>query len=163
MLVYHPAYDSYHCITRIIKILTTLETKEYNIDRIKIYDYFLLFINDIQKITLPLSLFKYKNLVNSNKYNQIEDSKYVFNQLDHAQIVAFRAMASFGFIDKFLYEKEIISFGEIPIPNGLVSNITGAEAEYFSLVKDYFEKLSLRELKQRTKIMDYRYELSKDK
>lgn len=46
------------------------------------------------------------------------------------------------------------------IPENLIPELKDSEAEYFSLVKDYFENINLKELKQRTKIMDYRYELS---
>jgi hypothetical protein len=34
------------------------------------------------------------------------------------------------------------------------------DSEYISFVNTFFEKISLRELKQRTKLMEYRYELS---
>lgn len=161
MLVYHPAYDSYHCITRILKILVCLSQKEYKIDRIKIYDYYLLFANDIQNITLPMTFSSYKKIVTTTKYNNVENPKYVFNQLDNVQKMAFRAIASFGFIDKDLFEKEIIKLNSKEIiPNNLIPDLKEYEVEYFSLVRDFFENISLKELKQRTKIMDYRYELS---
>lgn len=160
MLVYHPAYDSYHCITRILKILQCLSVKEYNIDRIRIYDYYILFLNDINKITLPRDFFNYKNLEQSNKYNKVDNPSYVFSQLENVQNIAFRAIASFGFIDKDLFEKDIIKLNALEFPKDLIPSLKGVEVEYFSFVKDYFENISLRELKQRTKLMEYRYELS---
>jgi hypothetical protein len=160
MLVYHPAYDSYHCITRILKILTSLSKKEYPIDRIRIYDYYILFINDIKNVTLPNEYSEYKRLMKNTKYNRIENPKYVFSQLENVQNIAFRAIASFGFIDKDLFEREIIQLTSTQIPEKLIPELSESEIEYFSLVKDYFENITLKELKQRTKIMDYRYELS---
>lgn len=160
MLVYHQAYDSYHCITRILKVLSCLSDKEYSIDRIRIYDYYILFINDIKNITLPTEYSAYKGLIKNTKYNQIENQKYVSSQLENVQNIAFRAIASFGFIEKDLFEKEIIKLTSMQIPDKLIPDLNENEVEYFSLVRDFFENLTLKELKQRTKIMDYRYELS---
>lgn len=160
MLVYHPAYDSYHCITRILKILKFLNVKEYNIDRIRIYDYYLLFLNDIENITLPRDLYNYKNLVQSNRYNKVDNPSYVFSQLENVQNIALRAIASFGFIDKDLFDKEIIQLNKVELPNDLLPELTTIEIEYMSFINSFFEKISLRELKQRTKLMEYRYELS---
>lgn len=97
MLVYHPAYDSYHCITRILKILTCLSEKEYSMDRIRIYDYYILFINDIKNITLPRELSKFKRLVQTTKYNSIENPKYVFNQLEKCSKYCFPINSIFWF------------------------------------------------------------------
>jgi len=160
MLVYHPAYDSYHCITRILKILKFLNIKEYNIDRIRIYDYYLLFLNDIENITLPTDYFNYKNLEQSNRYNKVDNPSYVFSQLENVQNIALRAIASYGFIDKDLFDKDIIKLNNIEFPNGLIPELKTIEVEYISFVNAFFEKISLRELKKRTKLMEYRYELS---
>jgi len=160
MLVYHPAYDSYHCITRILKILNHLNRKEYSIDRIKIYDYYLLFINDIKQMSLPREFFKYKDLVKSNKYNTVNNPRYVFNQLENVQNTAFKAMASYGFIDKDLLENNTIALSLLDFPQGLIPELTDFEIEYISFINEYFEKISLRELKTRTNLMEYRYELS---
>lgn len=160
MLVYHPAYDSYHCITRILKTLTCLSEKEYQIDRIRVYDYYLLFVNDIKSITMPREFFEYKDLLKNNRYNRIENPRYVFSQLENVQNIAFRALASYGFIDKDLFEKDIIKVVIDIIPENLVPELKDYEVNYFSLIRDFFEIISLKELKQRTKIMDYRYELA---
>lgn len=160
MLVYHPAYDSYHCISRILKVLRFLEEKEYNIDRIRIYDYFLLFLNDIEKITLPRDFYNYKSLVKSNRYNKVDNPTYVFSQLESVQNMAFRAIASYGFINKDLFDKDIIKLNDIEFPKNLIPELQDIEIKYKSFVIDFFEKISLRELKQRTKLMEYRYELS---
>lgn len=160
MLVYHPAYDSYHCITRILKILKFLNVKEYNIDRIRIYDYYLLFLNDIENITLPRDFYNYKNLVQSNRYNKVDNPRYVFSQLENVQNVAFRAIASYGFIDKDLFDNDIIQISKIELPNDLLPELKAVEIKYMSFINSFFEKISLRELKERTKLMEYRYELS---
>lgn len=160
MLVYHPAYDSYHCITRILKILRFLSVKEYYIDRIRIYDYYLLFLNDIENITLPRDYYHYKNLEQSNRYNKVDNPSYVFSQLENVQIFALRAIASYGFIDKELFDKDVIKLSDIVLPIGLVPELKDNENEYLSFVNAFFETISLRELKQRTKLIEYRYELS---
>jgi hypothetical protein len=141
MLVYHPAYDSYHCITRILKIMQSLDIKEYNIDRIRIYDYYILFLNDINNITLPTAFF-------------------VFTQLENVQNIALRAMASYGFIDKDLFDKDIIKLCLTELPKEINNSLNSKEDKYIDFLKSFFEKQTLREVKKRTKLMEYRYELS---
>jgi hypothetical protein len=160
MLVYHPAYDSYHCITRILKIMQSLDIKEYNIDRIRIYDYYILFLNDINNITLPTAFFEYKKIEKSNRFNKVHNSIYVFTQLENVQNIALRAMASYGFIDKDLFDKDIIKLCLTELPKEINNSLNSKEDKYIDFLKSFFEKQTLREVKKRTKLMEYRYELS---
>ncbi|MBI5539787.1 MAG: hypothetical protein HY951_06995 [Bacteroidia bacterium] len=160
MIIYHPVYDTYYTIIRFLKLLKNLNQKQYEIDRLRIYDYYFLFLNDIKKIVLPKEYSKYKHLLETNKYNRIQNSKYTFSEMESVQELALKALTSYGFIDKELYNNEFIQFSDIIIPDGLISDLTKNETEYIKLIVEYFENISIRELKQRTNLMDYRYELS---
>lgn len=86
-----------------------------------------------------------------------------FSQLESVQETAYRALASFGFIENDLLFDDIIKQTNKLIPDNLLSNLNETERVYMELITNFFEKISVRELKQRTKLMEYRYEFSETK
>lgn len=163
MVVYHPAFDSFHCITRLSKILKLLPSKKRHLDRIRIYDYYFLFINDLENISIPVEFSEYrqyKKIISNSKYNKVISPKLSFFQLEKIQDLAIQTLASYGFINKELLCESIILNTALEIPPILVEKITEEEKKYLELVSNVFEKMSLRQLKERTKLMEYRYELS---
>lgn len=158
MIVYHPLYDTYHCIVRTLKILNCLGHNNRDEDRIKIYDYYFLFPCETNNITIPTDYSRYKKICTSNKYNKVFDTRNTFAQLQSVQETAYRALASFGFIDNDLLFDNIIKLTDKIIPTNLLANLTDKERLYMGLVTDYFESLPTAELKKRTKLMEYRYE-----
>jgi hypothetical protein len=157
MLIYHPAFDTYHCLARVIKILENIPVQKYSKDRIKIYDYFLLFPNEIKKMTMPAALSHYKKLKVETRYNQVQNSRDIFMRISSFQELALNALASFELIDaKSFAENSILRSSkkaQFPI---VVDEI---EFKYFQFLNDYANKLPLKELKERTKLMEHRYEL----
>jgi hypothetical protein len=134
--------------------------KSYEKDRIKIYDYYFLFLFETANITLPTQFSHFKKISEANRYNKIYDVRNTFAQLESVQETAYRALASFGFIENESLFDEKIKLASTEIPDNLLSNLTDIEASYMELVTSFFENISIRELKQRTKLMEYRYELS---
>jgi hypothetical protein len=158
MLVYHPAFDNYHCLARILKILENIPMKEYGRDRIKIYDYFLLFPTEIRKITLPTVWSRYKTIKKENRYNEVQNTKDVFYRVSSFQDLALSALASFNMIERDLFTRDIIKRTSNPVEFEIITD--EIERLYFQFLNDYANKLSLKDLKERTKLMEHRYELS---
>ena len=50
MLVYHPIYDSYHCIFRILCILHDIQQVDIEVDLIRILDFYVLFPSRLKNI-----------------------------------------------------------------------------------------------------------------
>ncbi|WP_346770221.1 ABC-three component system middle component 5 [Bacteroides graminisolvens] len=163
MIVYHPVYDTYHCLTRTLKILRCLGEKSYEKDRIKIYDYYFLFPCETGNITLPGQFSTYKKICKANRYNKVYDIRNTFSQLESVQETAYRALASFGFIENNLLFDDIIKLTNNPIPENLLFDLTDEETSYMELVTTFFENISISELKKRTKLMEYRYEFFETK
>ena len=53
MLLYHPIYDPFHCVFRLLVIGDTLKITKIQIDKISIIDFFYLFPKQLSKVTLP--------------------------------------------------------------------------------------------------------------
>jgi hypothetical protein len=158
MLVYHPAFDNYHCIVRILKILNNIPNVQHNIDRIKIYDYLLLFPNDLRKLSLPTAWNNYKTIKPQNRFNAVQNSVDVYNRISGFQNIALSALASFGLIDNSLFNNDYIKLNDVVTEIPLI--LTDVEVKLFDFINRYLNNLNIKELKERTKLMNHRYELS---
>ncbi len=64
MIVYHQAFDLYHTAYRMIQLLTYFERGEsVEIDRLRIWDYYLLFPIEIQRIKFSVEEKEIKNYI----------------------------------------------------------------------------------------------------
>lgn len=58
MLVYHPAYDAYHCLFRMMAIMEN--TNRLEIDKLKILDFYILFPALLSEVKMPREFIKIK-------------------------------------------------------------------------------------------------------
>jgi len=158
MLIYHPAFDNYHCVARILKILANIPLKEYSRDRIKIYDYFILFPTELRKATLPTAWGRFKTIKEQNRFNEVQNSRDIFMRISPFQDLALRALATYDLIDRDLYAKDLIK--RTPKTVDFELKLDKTERLLFEFINDYSNKITLKELKERTKLMEHRYELS---
>lgn len=105
----------------------------------------------------------HKKICKANRYNKVYDIRNTFSQLESVQETAYRALASFGFIENNLLFDDIIKLTNNPIPENLLFDLTDEETSYMELVTTFFENISISELKKRTKLMEYRYEFFETK
>jgi len=82
MILYNNAFDLYHTIFRMLHLLSKIEEdKVIEIDRIRIWDYYLLFTNEIFNIKPRKNkkeynqLLKELNIKKNNPYQQIYDQR----------------------------------------------------------------------------------------
>ena len=111
MLIYNPAFDLYHCIFRLIQLLSNLKTEYVDIDRLRIWDFYLVFPGEIDKIKFPFEISKAKKIFTkyNNPYDEIIDSKRIFDRMKPFQISAIRCLASYEIIDKKLLDENKVS------------------------------------------------------
>ncbi|MDO4881679.1 MAG: hypothetical protein Q3983_10390, partial [Capnocytophaga sp.] len=95
MILYNNAFDLYHTIFRILHLLNKVSDDEViEIDRIRIWDYYVLFTNEILKIKpkrderVFKDLLKELNIKNNNPYQQIYDSKKALEKIKPYQMTA---------------------------------------------------------------------------
>jgi len=68
MIVYHPAFDLYHSVYRMLQILTHFDKNDYvETERLRIWDFYLLFPDKINTIKLKNTEKDIKDLITSNK------------------------------------------------------------------------------------------------
>ena len=115
MILYNNAFDLYHTIFRMLHLLSKIEEdKVIEIDRIRIWDYYLLFTNEIFNIKPTKNkkeynqLLKKLNIKKNNPYQQIYDQRKTLEKIKPYQLSALNCLASYNIIDKeYLLKEEV--------------------------------------------------------
>lgn len=164
MLIYHPAYDVYHCIFRMLFIINTVQ--ELEIDKIKIIDFYLAFPSAIKDASLPRGGVKIKRNAakTENEYHGPININRAFSDMSGVQDSAIGFLLSSNIVDKNKYKKGIIctSGAEIPndIKNGIISFSRRYDGLYLAIVNFLSEVplYGVQGLKHRTGLVEYRYD-----
>ena len=101
MLFYHPAFDVYHAIFRLLVILDSNERKWIELERLRIYDFYLLFPRELGSVRMsPLMLTTKRELSRLPQYEAIENPARVFYRLEPLFNHAVDFLLLQGFIEK---------------------------------------------------------------
>lgn len=161
-LVYHPAFDPYASILRIIRIFqANPEPHEYL--KIRILDYYVLFPELLEKIRLTTSL---RSTVRAAKF----ESRFPYDRLPSGIVLFERMETSFEAAVQTMVSTKMLSYIDdsniiVPakIPPDLyerAANLNSQEQELTDVLLSLGEipLLGPGGLKDRTKLMDYRYD-----
>ncbi|MEY2502512.1 MAG: hypothetical protein QOI07_2846 [Verrucomicrobiota bacterium] len=168
MLIYNPAFDSYHGIFRVLRLLTALEPSAYEIDRMRILDFYLLFPGTLQHVTFPRGAMKYRRMIpdQQNRYERIEDGRRLFSRLEPFQTSAFRYLAARDIIEPHLFAENRIQRGTTELPTALATTLAQANATdsaLMDLLTGPFSNLDLygaSGLRGRSHLFEHRYDPS---
>ncbi|PYS68407.1 MAG: hypothetical protein DMF73_16855 [Acidobacteria bacterium] len=166
MLIYHPAFDSYHAIFRSLTLLDELPSGQYEIERIRILDFYLLFPVALKHVIFPQRAVQYRRRVlrKVNRYEQIEDPQRIFGRLEPYQMAAFRFMAATELIDGEAFASGKIQRTSLALPNQLADDLSkfkSTNSDLIHLLTGEFRQISLygpAGLKYRTHLFEHRYD-----
>lgn len=163
MLVYHPAFDIYNCAFRMLQLLNYVKQSEIELDRLRIWDFYLTFPNEARKIIFPKDLIELKRIFKdkaNNPYEDLIDPRKIAERMRPFQISALRYLASYGLIDNNLFLKNVIKRTNKKIPQELEEKINDVTTEKENIMKlvQGFNQLALRGIKERTGLLEYRYD-----
>jgi hypothetical protein len=167
MLVYHPAFDIYNCIFRMLQLLSTSKEDEIAFDKLRIWDFYLTFPGQIRSMTFPSDLRLLKERVfrdKTNPYEELSDPRGIFDRMKTYQLSAVKCLASYGFVDSRQLAKNNVKKTGKQIPEELLIQINNSSAEsrnVIKLVTSDFVGISLigkDGLKARTCLLDFRYD-----
>ncbi|WP_291152286.1 ABC-three component system middle component 5 [Flavobacterium sp. UBA7680] len=166
MLVYHSAFDMYHCIYRLIQLLSNLKEEYVELERLRIWDYYLAFPNEMAKIRYEKGNKDIQNLFPKkyNPYEAVIDNRIIFEKMKPYQMTAIKTLASYGLIKKdYLTENRITKIDKILFDN-LLKNyepLSDREDNIIRIMTSYFYQMPLygeKGLKDRTNLLEYRYD-----
>jgi hypothetical protein len=171
MIVYHPAFDLYHSVYRLLQILTHFKRKDYvETDRLRIWDYYLLFPDQVHTIKLKQDEADIKKLIKNyiqkvdNPYEEILDNRKMFEKIKPYQLTALKSLASYGIINKeYLNENRVTIVSEAILEKytSRFEEMSAKEKNVISLMTSHFYEMSMfgpAGLKTRTKLLESRYD-----
>jgi hypothetical protein len=166
MLIYHPAFDVYHCIFRMLAVTESVNHME--IDMARLLDFYLLFPSAVASIRLPATLKDIRKLAKSseNIYHDPLNVASTFRDMRQIQEVALKYIAASGLIDKDLFEHGYVARTNLKVPDELMQKVMEFLKERQPLANIILTALAalplrgLDGLKHRTHLMEYKYDVT---
>jgi len=166
MLIYHPIYDEYHCVFRILRLLEVVASKNIEVDRLRVLDFYLLFPSLLPRVKMPQSARKYRKMVHDTfgPYENIHDPYKVFIQLEPFQQGALCCLVSCGLLDASGLKQGFAKRTPKTLPAPLANSIRRAnetDRDLIGLLAGPLFDLDFYGpdgLKARTGLMEYRYD-----
>ena len=167
MLVYHPAFDLYNCIFRMLSLLAYSKEEEIYLDKLRIWDFYLTFPNEVREIAFPIEMRSLKEKIFKDKvnpYEELSDSKRTFERMKPFQLSAIKCIAVYGFVDSKLLGKSRVKKTDKEIPAKLKEQfelISTEKSNVIKLVTNDFVNLPLygeKGLKARTGLIEFKYD-----
>jgi len=171
MIVYNKAFDLYHTIYRILHLLSNcLEKESITVERVRIWDYYVLFPQQVYSIRLLNTEKQIRELrkefikKKNNPFTNLPPKKRLFLKLQPYQISALNCIASYGIIDKdSLRDGKIKIIDKELLANYIqsIGEISRTESNIISLMTGHFNIISMygkNGLKSRTQLMESIYD-----
>ncbi|CAL2061995.1 ABC-three component system middle component 5 [Tenacibaculum sp. 190524A05c] len=171
MIVYQKAFDLYHTVYRMIKLLAHFKQDGLiEIDRLRIWDYYLLYPNKMDKIRLKLEEKDVKKIIRNyiltddNPYEMVINDRKMFEKIKPYQMTAIKCLASYGIVNKdYLQENRISNINKNIFTDYSVDfkNLSVQEENAIKLLTSHFYQVSLfgkDGLKSRTGLLESKYD-----
>lgn len=170
--MYNPAFDPFSGIYRMLNILKHFDTREIvEVDRLRIYDFYLLFPYKAYKIRMKPTEGKLKRRLaefvkekKANPYNKVTNDRRLFQQLQPYQMIALSHIASYGLIDpQLLLDQKVKISDAAKMQQVMVQleDMSDKEKNMISWLNLCFRTTPLAGtygLKHRTQLLEYKYD-----
>ena len=166
MLIYHPAFDIYNCVFRMLQLLSYMKQEEVEVDKLRIWDFYLTFPNEARNISYPSNLSELKKIFRKkdpNPYEDLIDAKRIVERMKSYQLSALKCIASYGFIDSELLGKNIVRRTNKELPTELSNKLNELSIEKQNVIKLVvsfwdFPLYGKYGLKYRTGLIEFKYD-----
>ncbi|NNU33698.1 hypothetical protein HK413_05230 [Mucilaginibacter sp. S1162] len=143
-----------------------MERDSIELERIRIWDFYLTFPNEARKIKFPMQLAELKKIFKdkaANPYEDLIDPRRILQRMQSFQMAALRCPASYGLIDGELLIKKMVKRTDKPIPDAIKVNFQKNSPERDNIIKLVigFADLPLYGavgLKERSGLLDFKYD-----
>ena len=170
MITYNPAFDLYHSIYRIANIIQDMDEGErMEVERVRIWDFYLLFPDKLYSISLRLEETDIRESRNqiakiNNPYENCGDVRKFFEWIRPYQTSALSCLVSCGILDKDEYINGSVRVNNRDILDNFSSragSITGRERKVLDFLKGFSRNMNLAGeygLKYRTHLLESKYD-----
>jgi hypothetical protein len=166
MLIYHPAYDAYHCVFRML--LVAEHVQDIEVEKARLLDFYLLFPGMVKTIRLPdgLKTLRAQAKATANVYRDPVSGISTFREMHHIQEAALKSIAASGLIDIKRYEAGFVTRTQMPIAAVLKAKLDEFLSANGPMVEGVLTGLSQIPLlghdglKHRSQLMEHRYDFA---
>ncbi|MDD3471726.1 MAG: hypothetical protein PHS86_02995 [Syntrophaceae bacterium] len=164
MLIYHPGFDAYHCVFRMLAVCETLGDLE--IEKARLLDFYLLYPALVAKMKLPRPLRPIARdaAAVANVYHDPSSPATMFRDMRHIQEAALRCIAAAGLIDVRRYENGFVTRTDVVVPDAIRRKIALFIASRQPISQFVLKELAAiplggsEGLKHRSQLMDHKYD-----
>jgi hypothetical protein len=163
MLIYHPAFDAYHCVFRLLAILDRVNRIE--VDKARILDFYLVFPSAVDAIKLPSTMRHARRVAKAKKnpYRDPISPIATFKGMHQIQSAALRCIAASNLISAEQLENEIAERTSTALTTDVQDSVRGfieRNTPVFEIIAQLSDiPLSGADgLKARTSLLEYRYD-----
>ena len=142
-------------------LLNNLNKTEIEIDKLKIYDFILLYPSFLHKMSLPQAYTHIRRSIKINEYNNTNAEKIVFAQLNKIQNVSLNELASTSVIESKRLKNGYVKRTELLLPDNILKSITnqsGEKMKILEFIKNELDNIPVSSLKERSGLIEYRYD-----
>ncbi|WP_294333729.1 ABC-three component system middle component 5 [uncultured Chryseobacterium sp.] len=171
MILYNNAFDLYHTIFRMLQLISKINSNDkIEVDRVRIWDFYLLFPSQIfyirprrNEVELK-KLLKQINVKKDNPYQRISDERITLEKIKPYQISALSCLASYNIIskDELLEDRiSIISKELLTKYIDSIGKLSAREKNIITIVTSQFYEISLfgeNGLKKRSDLLESKYD-----
>ncbi len=171
MIVYNQAYDVYYTIFRMIHLLYSIrKSNSIDLDRLRIYDFYLLFPSASHNMTIKRNEGDIRQLrkdlidKNKNPFEILYNQKKIFDNIKNFQITSLRCLSSFGLINNDFEKSKTIIIEDNSLLEEAIDNIgklTSRQKNMLIFIQESFSKFPMTGvdgIKNRTKLMESKYD-----
>lgn len=165
-LVFEPAYDPYHTVFRIERLITLSNKPVIEIDRLRIADFYECF---------PIMVDQFRHRKGETRFRRISrtahipysgkpDGRVVFSRMQPTQTAAIRTLASAGYLSPAALTAGLAEVTTKVIPAKLKSRLEAVNTEnpllteFLTSVLNDFPLDGIDGLKHRSALLDHRYD-----
>ncbi len=136
MLIYNPAFDLQHGVFRILQILVASPGVEFEVSKLRLLDFLLLFPEQMDKIRFPAESMQKRNLFTreENPYRNIENPHRLFVELAPFQEQAMHSLAAHELIDLVRLKEGYVVRTAKPLPLALEKAVAERNAHTQHLI-----------------------------
>lgn len=171
MILYNNAFDLYHTIFRFLQLLNkTTQVRHTEVDRLRIWDFYLLFPSHILNVKPKRHEKEFKalmidlNIKKENPYQKVHDQRKTLEKIRPYQMAALNCLASYNIIDKELLLEGIVSILSEDLLKSYINSLgklSPRETNIVTIVTSVFYDISLTGddgLKVRTDLIESKYD-----
>ena len=167
-LTFEPAYDAYHSMFRVSRLLPIVNRARLEFDKLRIMDFYVCFPVLIDQARLRREDRRFNRLsrLRAPAYSGKPDGRLAFNRMQPTQTAAIQTLALSGFVDSKALELGWVEATGKAVPPKLAARIEEINHEE-NLLIEFMEVLAKdypltgeNGLKHRSALMEYRYDVN---